>query len=212
MIPYVLVAGAWVLAMVYSIAKIDIVNRRTFGRILEDQREYLEVDDESVEDVEFREVDDFAETRKQLKKLGEKDEDIRFFTRQAIEDLDETKELQKNLQELKEVSFNPVTFKNIESTLEIIQRDIVQNGRDIITILVANKHGKHFNLEEADKRELKQELADNKRRLDKFRMLMKEGARFATQKDNESSDLDMDSWNKVFKQLNQTPPSFKGTT
>lgn len=212
MLPYVIVAGCWILAMICGIAKLDVANRRRMEGLIEDSREYLEgSNDEAVEDAKFREVDDFHEVRKRLKNFGEKDENIRIFTKQAIADLDATKELQENLQELKRVSFNPAVFKNIEGTLQVLQRDIIQNGKDIITILVSCKHGKKFDLDEEEFKSIKQELVDNRRRLDKFNMLMREGAKYATQKDSESSDLDLDSWNVVFKQLNTPPINIRGT-
>ena len=201
--------GIWIIFLACSIVKLEILTRREdqeyFARLGYQDKLEIEERDE-VADVEFREVDDFSDTRKKLKKLGEKNEDIRFFLKQCVADMDETKELKESLKELEEVSFNPATFENIEGTLEIVQRDVVQNAKDIITICIANKVGKQIQLDNDSKIAIKQELADNKRRIDKFRMILTEGAKFATQKDNEHSDLDLDSWQEVFKQLNTPSP------
>lgn len=206
-------AGFWACLLVAGIVRYSRASDRIYDELFKEM-ERLEdkSEDDVVEDVSYREVvedvDELHEVRKTLKNLGEKSEKIEGFTKRCVEDLDETKELKKTLDELRGISFNPTTFENLQGTFFILRKDIIQNARDIITILIASRSGKHFSLGDEDKKEIERELSDNRRRIEKFREILREGARFATQKDNASSDLDLDSWNDVLKQLNSPPPTF----
>ena len=137
-----------------------------------------------------------------MKQISSKSDILRPLVKQAIHDITISGDFIEQLKDLKSISYNPATFEQSEPAFQLVQRDIVQNAKDIITICIACKNGKKFEPSEDGLKQIGQELEDNQRRIEKARFVLMEGAKYATQKDNDSSDLELDSWRTVLEQLN----------
>lgn len=211
---YGILAFAWAGLMIFKIIQLERKHQQDF-RIAVKDRAKTEIENERrnneyVCDADYHEISEYESVRSELKVLADCQKEAKPFLERCIDDLDQAMSFEQQIKLLKEKSYNSSAFEGIEDSLQEVQDGVIQNSKDILVLCYSNRFGKTLHLEQYEIDAIEKELTSNRRRLEKFKKLIRECAHYATQKDNDSSDLNVDSWTKVVTNLNKPTPEIKG--
>lgn len=168
-----------------------------------------ESDEEDIIDVEARVREEFdpEEIRNELKKLKKKNPYLEPLVKMCIKHMDTMDALQEAVEKMQEIGYAGEKLENISEALDEVEQEICQNMRDIMTICLAGGSlNGNIKLDDVDQDELNAEIESNKEKLKKVQELVRLCGKYVTQKDNDATNVGIESWIKTLEMLTENGP------
>ena len=158
------------------------------------------------EDEDEEEVDDrVGDIKRRLKKLASDNPGLNELVDRLKKHL---KTIQYHKEMLDEIrpSQNEYMIEQIRDSFDIVEMEICQNIEDIMNIcLISGSRYGHVKWSQVDQEEIMIELQSNEEKLEKTDELLKKLVDMVNQHDNETTNMDLDSWITVVDTKLNTP-------
>lgn len=158
------------------------------------------------EDEDEEEVDDrVGDIKRRLKKLASDNPGLNELVDRLKKHL---KTIQYHKEMLDEIrpSQNEYMIEQIRGSFDIVEMEICQNIEDIMNIcLISGSRNGHVKWSQVDQEEVMIELQSNEEKLEKTDELLKKLVDMVNQHDNETTNMDLDSWITVVDIKLNTP-------
>jgi hypothetical protein len=111
----------------------------------------------------------------------------------AKSDILELQIIRMSLDRLKERAYKAALLEQLENSYSVVNKGVLQNIDDIITICVAGQADFNAGLKEDELQDVEQELKDNRHKLDKMKEILSIVGRSATQRTTDMSNIGIDA-------------------
>lgn len=158
------------------------------------------------EDEDEDEVDDrVGDIKRRLKKLASDNPGLNELVDRMKKHLKTIKYHKEMLDEIRP-SQNEYLVDQIRDSFDIVEMEICQNIEDIMNIcLISGSRYGHVKWSQVDQEEIMIELQSNEEKLEKTDELLKKLVDMVNQHDNETTNMDLDSWITVVDTKLNTP-------
>lgn len=145
---------------------------------------------------------DIERLKKTLRLISDNNPDLYLLMVRCEKQLDDIAVDKDALSEISKSGLGNI--EDFRTTLNTIEQEICQNLHDIINFCIAVGSNKgEATYEKLDQASVNEELESNDLKLKKVDELLNNLVIYVNQHDNELSNLDIDTWNKVLKTINE---------
>ena len=129
--------------------------------------------------------------KKFFKTIGKQSSSVREKTKEARKQFEKLDEFELTICKFEQIAFNKIVIGELRESLQSVRDHIMQNMRDIKTILLTEQPGQNFPISKAGLKCIERELESNNKFIEQFSQLLAEAGRNSIQQDDAFSDMDI---------------------